>query len=128
MRALAVGAGLLGILFASLPVAQPGTRPSHWDPGAGNARHAICAIFAVYCAEALLVAACETGGTFSVWARNGQYRGLFQMGAAERRRYGHGVDPWSQARAAKRYFIATAYTWRPWPECRWRVPRIRAGG
>lgn len=128
MRALLVGCSALAIAFSLLPAGQAGKPPAHWMPGAHNARHAVCGIFAVYCAEALLVAECETGGRWDTWARNGQYRGLFQMGTSERRRYGHGIDPWTQARAAKRYFIATGYSWRPWPKCRWRVPRIRAGG
>lgn len=63
---------------------------------------------------------CETGGTYSVWATNGQYRGLFQMGSWERARYGHGNNPWAQARAASRYFFASGADWSPW-ECKpWR--------
>lgn len=124
MRALAIAAGLLAIVLALVPTPAG----SHWQPGAHNAQHAICSVFGPYCAEAKVVAKCETGNTWDVWARNGQYRGLFQMGTEERKTYGHGIDPWSQARAARRYFLATARTWRPWPECRWLVPRIRAGG
>ena len=65
------------------------------------------------------VAWCES--RFKTAARNGQYLGLFQMGADERTRFGHGPDPWSQARAARRYFNyalrVSGYGWRPW-ECR----------
>lgn len=125
---MVIAGALAALVLLAAPLPGAGSRPQHWRPGAHNARHAICTVFSGYCVEALRVAECETGGTWSVWARNGQYRGLFQMGSWERRRYGHGTDPWAQARAARRYFIATARTWRPWPECRWRVPRIRAGG
>jgi hypothetical protein len=45
-------------------------------------------------------------------AANGQYRGIAQMGAAERRRYGHGPSTEVQARAALRYYRVAG--WRPW--------------
>lgn len=45
-------------------------------------------------------------------AANGQYRGVAQMGAAERRRYGHGPTTEAQARAALRYYRVAG--WRPW--------------
>jgi hypothetical protein len=77
----------------------------------------ICEVFPDrYCGQALRVAWCES--RLSVNARNGQYRGLFQMGSWERRRYGHGPDARTQARAALRYFNASGRTWRPWT-CRW---------
>lgn len=63
-------------------------------------------------AAAVRVARCESG--VRPWAQNGQYVGLFQMGAAERRRYGHGVNTWQQARAARRYFVASGKDWSPW--------------
>ena len=73
----------------------------------------ICDVFGQrFCLEALEVAWCES--RFSTEARNGQYLGLFQMGSSERRRYGHGHGSWSQARAAKRYFVASGRTWGPW--------------
>ncbi len=79
----------------------------------------ICKVFGPkYCRQAINVASCETGGTFDVWARNGQYLGLFQMGSSERDRYGHGRGAWDQARAAKRYFVASGRDWSPW-SCRW---------
>ena len=79
----------------------------------------ICQIFGRYCKQAISVANCETGGTFSVYAGEGkhQYHGLFQMGSWERRTYGHGYDAWAQARAAYRYFVATGRDWSPW-QCR----------
>jgi len=72
----------------------------------------ICYVFGAYCAQALRVAWCES--RFDVWARNGQYLGLFQMGSYARARYGHGNDPWAQSRAAYRYFVASGSDWSPW--------------
>lgn len=81
----------------------------------GAIRH----VFGRYGDEAMRVANCETGGTYSVWAGYGkhQYLGLFQMGSRERAAYGHGTTPYAQARAAYRYFAATGYDWSPW-QCR----------
>ena len=80
---------------------------------------AICHVFGSRCSEAIAVARCETGGTFSVWAGYGkhQYLGLFQMGSSERARFGHGWTPLEQARAAHRYFVASGSDWSPW-QCR----------
>jgi hypothetical protein len=78
---------------------------------------AICYVFGPYCGQALAVADCETGGTFSVWAVNGQYVNLFQMGYHERRVYGWhvaGSPPIVAARAAYRYFAASGFDWSPW--------------
>lgn len=72
------------------------------------------------CTQAMSVVRCETGGTFDVWAgyRHHQYWGLFQMGPGERARFGHGWNPWAQARAAKRYFDYEVsigrWGWDPW--------------
>lgn len=79
-------------------------------------RKAICHVFGRYCAQALEVAWCES--RFLTTARNGQYLGLFQMGAAERRLYGHGPTAYEQARAAHRYFVLSGRDWSPWG-CRW---------
>lgn len=87
-------------------------RPAYLGP-----RAAICAVFGPYCSQALAVADCETGGTFSTSARNGQYLGLFQMGERERATYGNAWDALGQARAAYRYFVASGRDWSPW-ECR----------
>lgn len=78
---------------------------------------AIRAVFGRYAAQALAVSSCETGGTFNVYASNGQYQGLFQMGDYARSRYGHGYTPLAQARAAYRYFADAGYDWSPW-ECK----------
>lgn len=75
----------------------------------------ICEVFGDrYCGQALRVAWCES--RLDTDARNGQYRGLFQMGRWERSRYGHGRTARAQARAAERYFIASGRDWSPW-EC-----------
>jgi hypothetical protein len=63
------------------------------------------------------VVACETGRTYSAWASNGQYLGIFQMGSHERYTYGHGNNVWAQAKAAYRYFVASGRDWSPW-ECK----------
>lgn len=78
---------------------------------------AIHLVFGPYGDQAYSVARCETGGTFSVYASNGQYLGLFQMGSWERATYGHGWTPIEQARAAWRYFVASGRDWSPW-QCR----------
>jgi hypothetical protein len=97
---------------------------AHYQPGVHNTRHAInlawCGRSNNYCwqsQQAWSVARCETGGTFSVWANNGQYLGLFQMGSYARSTYGHSHHPWGQARAAHRYYVASGRDWSPW-ECK----------
>jgi hypothetical protein len=72
----------------------------------------ICRVFGRYCSQALTVARCESG--LSPHARNGQYRGLFQMGSSERRLFGHGSGAAAQARAARRYFVSSGRDWSPW--------------
>lgn len=98
---------------------------AHWQPGTHNATHAILLAFCgranYICRDginAIKVAKCESS---SYWwrgraqeAHNGQYLGMFQMGSRERYIYGHGPDPWSQAFAAHRYFLASGRTWWPW--------------
>jgi hypothetical protein len=76
-------------------------------------RQAICRVFeSRYCGEALRVARCES--RLRTDASNGQYRGLFQMGSSERRRFGHGRTAIQQARAAHRYFVLSGRDWSPW--------------
>jgi hypothetical protein len=79
-------------------------------------REAICGVFGPYCAEAIDIAWCESRLTTS--AQNGQYLGLFQMGSAERRLFGHGESAHAQALAAHRYFVRSGRDWSPW-SCRW---------
>lgn len=97
---------------------------AHWKPGVHNRYHAIVGAWcgrdslARICPrgwEAIRVAKCEAGRSMSPHARNGQFLGMFQMGWWARSRFGHGVDPWSQARAAHRYWLVSG--WAPW-ECR----------
>lgn len=75
---------------------------------------AISYVFGSRGGDAIEVARCETGGTFWVGSHNGQYLGLFQMGSSERRKYGHGSTALRQARAARRYFVASGSDWSPW--------------
>lgn len=76
-------------------------------------RFAICHVFGKrYCREALAVSWCES--RHSTHAQNGQYLGLFQMGAYERQRFGHGSTPHAQALAAYRYFVLAGSDWSPW--------------
>ena len=72
----------------------------------------ICRVFGSYCRQAISVARCESG--LSIYAHNGQYLGLFQMGSFARSTYGHGWDAWTQSRAAYRYFVASGRDWSPW--------------
>lgn len=118
--ALALTTTALTLLALTLILNTPRAH-AHWKPGKHNIRHAInlswCGRSNSYCAassEAWRVAGCETGYTYSVWANNGQYLGLFQMGSFARSRYGHGWNPWAQARAAHRYYRDAG--WSPW-EC-----------
>ena len=79
-------------------------------------RAAICDVFGSYCDEAVAIARCESHLRTS--AQNGQYLGLFQMGASERRLFGHGPTAHAQAIAARRYFVRSGRDWSPW-SCRW---------
>lgn len=65
--------------------------------------------------EAWRVSACES--RHNIWAKNGQYLGLFQMGYFARLKYGHAWNAWVQAKAAHRYYI-DAGGWGPW-SCRY---------
>lgn len=79
---------------------------------------AIMSVFGpVHGKDAVSVSWCES--RHSIHARNGQYRGLFQMGAWERRNYAHGRyrTARDQALAARRYFRATGRDWGAW-SCR----------
>ena len=81
---------------------------------ATDPRAAICMVFGPYCQQALAVSYCETGGTYSTNAQNGQYLGLFQMGSYARSRYGHSSAAVGQAQAAYRYFTDAGRDWSPW--------------
>ena len=79
-------------------------------------RKAICTVFANDCRAAVAVAWCESH--LQTTAQNGQYLGLFQMGAYERRLFGHGSTAHEQAIAAHRYFVSSGRDWSPW-SCSW---------
>lgn len=101
------------LLLFVLALVIPASASSYETPGA---RHAICVTFGRYCRQAITVATCESH--LDIWAHNGQYLGLFQMGSSERSRWGHGNNAWAQARAAYRYFSYSlrhnGYGWQPW--------------
>jgi len=84
--------------------------------GATNNARVICNVVGRYCSEAVRVASCESG--MDIYARNGQYLGLFQMGSYARARYGHSWNAWGQARAAYHYFRDAGFNWSPWT-CGW---------
>lgn len=83
-----------------------------WLRRLSNPEAAIEHVFGEYAWQAKAVAWCES--RMSVWASNGQYLGLFQMGEFARERYGHGFSALAQARAAFRYFVASGRDWSPW--------------
>ncbi len=116
------------LLIVALVFAPSAT--AHFKPGRHNAEHAINKAWCgsnnricVHGEEAKVVARCEASDYY--WwflnrptsARNGQFLGMFQMGSSERARYGHGSDPWSQARAAHRYWLVSG--WGPWQCTPW---------
>lgn len=98
---------LLAALTAALALATPS--------GVADTKRAICVTFGRYCSQALRVAGCETGWTYSIYARNGDHLGLFQVSAQWRRDIpGFAYNAWAQSRHAYRVFARTGYSWRPW--------------
>ena len=90
-------------------------RAGHLKPRAGvgtggSPARIICSVFGSHCSEAISVATCESH--LNVYARNGQYLGLFQFGSFARARYGFAWDALTQARAAYRYWRDAG--WSPW--------------
>lgn len=69
-------------------------------------------VFGAFGDQAVAVATCESG--LSVFATNGQYLGLFQMGTFARSRYGHSWDALGQSRSAYAYFTDSGSDWSPW--------------
>lgn len=105
---------LVAAFVAALALALPA--PSSAAPSK-HVRQTILKVFGPrYGPGAVRVAWCES--RWSPDARNGQYLGIFQMGAWERRTFGHGPTVLAQARAAHRYFVRTGRDWSPWA-CRW---------
>lgn len=94
---------VLSLLMASVAQAK---RPAR------STQSIIAYVFGPYASQALRVASCESG--FSIWATNGQYLGLFQMGDYARSRYGHANNAWAQAISAYRYFVDSGKDWSPW--------------
>lgn len=121
---------IVGCLILLVVIATADAK-AHWKPGTHNAVHAIqqswCGKANRECGEgneAISVAKCEAA-KYWVWGiphlavgPNDEYgnprRSMFQMGTRERRLYGHGPDPWSQARAAYKYFDESGRDWSPW--------------
>ncbi len=111
MKALAIA--VFGAYVLAIGVSA-GTASSGRSSAELAATRAIGHYFGGYTAQAVAVARCETGGSFSPWATNGQYHGIFQMGSHERATYGDGWNVWAQARAAYAYFVASGRGWGPW--------------
>lgn len=115
---------LLTALVLAVLIFSPNAS-AHYKPGTHNAVHAIQLAF---CGnsnrecwqgnQAVEVAKCEAAWYWDEGrpqeARNGQYRGMFQMGKDERKKYGHGPDPWAQAFAAYTYYVYSGRDWSPW--------------
>lgn len=79
---------------------------------------AIAHYFGPYAGQARVVAECEsTVGPAGLYAVNGQYVGVFQMGEWERSTYGWytvGAPAYVQVRSAWNYFRASGRDWSPW--------------
>lgn len=100
---------MVAALFTALASAEDAGRIESQQ---ARAKNIICKVFGPFCREALSVSWCES--KWYIWAQNGQYLGLFQMGSSERRTYGHGPGAWAQSKAAYRYFVASGRDWSPW--------------
>lgn len=72
----------------------------------------INAVFGSYGSQANRVASCESG--HSIYARNGQYLGMFQEGDFARSRYGFAWDAYVQSKSAYHYFVDAGRDWSPW--------------
>lgn len=112
LRNLVTAIMLVVVVIWAIAVAPADAAPSRIAAMQARAKPIICKVFGPYCREALSVSWCES--RHYKWARNGQYRGLFQMGEWERDTYGHAPGAWAQARAALRYFRASGRDWSPW--------------
>jgi len=117
----------LGVMIAALVLVAPAQ--SHWQPGQHNTLHAITWGFCGHkyreCGagkEAKSVAYCETGSTYSVWAKssNDLWWGLFQQGEYSRGFGNWKWNPWAQADSAFRAWKANGFCWtcnEQWPTC-----------
>ncbi len=123
IKVVALAALLVGMSFSfgsTTPSAEAMRRVRSPYPKAGTAPAMEAAIRAAFPARlqkaALNVAWCESSGKAN--ARNGQYKGHFQMGSREWAKFGGGGNPYNghhNARAAYRYYKVAG--WSPW-ECR----------
>jgi hypothetical protein len=89
-------------------------------------RHVFAPEGARVAGEACRVASCEsagdqTGRVFNRWATNGQYLGLFQLGAWARSRFLHGpwFGSWANAKAALRLYRWNGHRWGGQWSCAW---------
>lgn len=109
---LAAALLILGVLIYYAGGAEP-AHASKRPVTTEYRKQVICQVFGRrHCADAIKVAWCES--RLNTYASNGQFKGAFQMGRRERATYGHGAGMWRQARAARRYFIASGRDWSPW--------------
>jgi len=107
------------IIIAIVFITSIGTSVAESSPRRGTIEYRktiIRKVFGKHGRDAIKIAYCESG--IRPWASNGQYKGIFQMGSHERKTYGHGSGTWAQARAAKKYFVASGSSWGPW-ECKY---------
>lgn len=107
--AAAIAAAFVFVLVAAGPAgARSCNRPTAYDLTVRLPREwpvfkrALVHFWGPHWLEAAVVSFGE--GSWHPNARNGQYRGTFQLGADERRRYGDGPGLWAQAKAAHRYW------------------------
>jgi hypothetical protein len=106
LAACLLAVGLLMVLSKSAAAARPAVPPPVFKAVRAYWKTAPQRI------QAFDVIACETGGAYNTNARNGQYLGMFQMGAWARARYGHGTTARAQARAAYMYWRDSG--WSGW--------------
>lgn len=100
---------LTAAALALAPAAQARYGPSN--------EQVIRQVFGTYGSQAIRVGRCESG--LNVYARNGQYLGIWQMGEWARGRYGHSYTVRGQAQAAYRYFRDNGYSWWGAWSCAW---------
>lgn len=100
----------------SLPIATASLKrlTAHYVSYSGSVPQLICKVFGSACSMAVRVASRESG--FSIYARNGQYLGIFQMGSSERAKFatiGYSTA-YEQIVAAHNYFLVSG--WSPWSQ------------
>lgn len=95
------------------PVEQEVDLPLPPAPAAPTNEQIVRAVFHEEPDKAVDIFSCESG--LRTTARNGQFRGIAQMGSRERGRFGHGEDAQTQVEAAKDYYDISG--WSPWRAC-----------